>query len=284
MENKTRDLIKTFVFDPAFDMNALMDCLVWVNQNYLNADFSICTLTNKDGTEDSGSLQEIFPVAINNFTNLLTLSVVFQSNSNSNSFSILLNFGQSVYGPNGNMGVMYDDYQVQLAIADHVYKALHLRDLDIMRLATEYSGPITTKSVFKQWKFDLFKNYILLLIPETTADFQYLFSTISSVAKQNNLSVIESKTLFGTEYLENLWCAINEAKLIIITLESDPLFYYLLGIIHTLGKKSILLVSSETKVPFDLIKFGKIVLSDKTSEDDATKTNLENAIQESLLL
>lgn len=282
MENKTRYLVKMFVFDPAFDMNELMDCILWVNQNYFNADYIISTLTNKDGTEDSGFFEQIFPLALSNFPNLLTLSVVFQSNANT--FSILFNFGQSVHGPNGNMMVMLDDYQVQLDISDHIYKALHLRDLDNMHLASEYSGPFTAKSIFKQWKFDLFKNYILFLIPEGNSNFQNLFSTVSAVANQNSLSVMQSKSLFGSEYLENLWCAINEAKLIIISMDNDPLSYYLLGIIHTIGKKSILLSNNETEVPFDLIKFSKMIVLGTVSDNDGTKTNIENAIKESLLL
>jgi len=95
-----------------------------------------------------------------------------------------------------------------------------------------------------------------------------------------NLNCIRADNIYDNRpIMEDIWCKINEAKIVISELTGrNPNVFYETGIAHTVGKEVILITQSMDDVPFDLRHLRCIVYEYTPRGTKLLEDNLRNTI------
>jgi hypothetical protein len=104
---------------------------------------------------------------------------------------------------------------------------------------------------------------------------------IRSVCNQLNIKCLRADDIFSNSaIIEDIWCSINKARVIIADLTSkNPNVFYEIGIAHTIGKSVILITQDIGDIPFDLRHLRHIIYQFTPRGMEKFESALYNTIQ-----
>jgi len=104
---------------------------------------------------------------------------------------------------------------------------------------------------------------------------------ITSVCNQLNLKCLRADDIFSnSSIIEDIWCQINKARVVIADLTSkNPNVFYETGIAHTIGKPLILITQDIDDIPFDLRHLRHIIYQFTPRGMERFESALYNTIQ-----
>ncbi len=141
-------------------------------------------------------------------------------------------------------------------------------------------------AVYPVWwgrNFVVNRELCFVLMPFREAWSDAIFDYVASTASKKGLVVKRGDSDPGTLVMEDVWRLINEAHLIIADVtNANANVMYELGIVHTLGKPTILLCQDVSKVPFDIQEYRHVIYASDTNAYRTLSAKLPSHIDQIL--
>ena len=131
------------------------------------------------------------------------------------------------------------------------------------RFEEQASRRLTVYPIWRTRKFTLVKNLCFVLMPFRASWSSRIYRILGEIIRECDLTVKRADEVFRPDIMEDIWCALNECKIVIAECTGrNPNVFYELGIAHTLGKDVIVLTQKKKDIPFDIQRFRYIEYDD----------------------
>lgn len=134
--------------------------------------------------------------------------------------------------------------------------------------------------IFGESKLIVEPELCFVLMPFSTHLTPIYSDHIKSVCNQLNLKCLRADDIFSnSSIIEDIWCQINKARVIIADLTSkNPNVFYEIGIAHTIGKPVILITQDIDDILFDLRHLRHIIYQFTPRGMEKFESTLHNTI------
>lgn len=122
---------------------------------------------------------------------------------------------------------------------------------------------INVAPIWKQRQFQVKSRQCFILMPFREDWSERIWRIVHDILKGYGLEGIRADNMYGQDVMEDIWTGINSSEVVIADASKrNPNVFYELGIVHTIGKKAILLAQSAKDIPFDLKRLRHIIYKD----------------------
>lgn len=122
---------------------------------------------------------------------------------------------------------------------------------------------IQIQPIFQKRQFVFDDKLIFVLMPFSEPWSDRIWAKLKEILESNKLKTERADNRHGPIIMEDIWCGIMEARIIICdTTGWNPNVFYELGIAHTIGKPVILLSQPTQHLPFDTRGFRHLFYTD----------------------
>lgn len=144
------------------------------------------------------------------------------------------------------------------------------------------SEPPESHPIFRSRVTEVDRGLCFVLMPfhEEWSDRVYL-KLIRKTVEQLGLQCLRADDLYGQIIIEDIWVKINQCAFVIVDVTTrNPNVMYELGIVHTIGKPSVLITQNVSQIPFDFTHHRHLVYEDNLDGFAKLAEQLPMAIKE----
>jgi CheY-like chemotaxis protein len=162
----------------------------------------------------------------------------------------------------------------------HVKSILRLAHGDI-----EANPPVSFSPVFFNRQFNAREKSCFVLMPFGQPWSGRLWKHLLALIEGAGFDCKRADMTYGPDVLEDIWTSICESSVVVADLSGcNPNVMYEMGIVHTVGRPSVLLTQTVDKLPFDFRRYRVLSYEDNTDGFQRLATELpiylEKAIAE----